>query len=130
MKLYFDVGTPKGHDTVIDGKVIELVPKLVSLSIQSGSLGGSLIHATVEGFGNISASETWANSGIDLVVNSTRDPLCASIVVKPNSIVECMTKPITVAASSLISLHLNKYGHAYACDGSDRAKCEYETSST
>ena len=129
MRLYFDVGTPKGHDTVIDDKVIELIPKLISLSIQKGSLGGSLIHATVEGFGNISNSESWANSGIDIVVNSTGDQLCASIVVKPNSIVECMTRPITVAESSLISLHLNKYGHAYACNGSDMTLCEYETSS-
>lgn len=130
MKLYFDIGTPKGHDTVIDGKEIELVPKLVSLSIQKGSLGGSLIHATVEGYGPISASETWANAGIDLTVNSTGGSLCASVVVKANGIVECQTNPIAVAARSMISLHLNKYGHAYSCNGADRSLCEYETSST
>lgn len=51
MKLYFDVGTPKGHDTVIDGNYLVLEPKLVSLSISEGSAGGSLIKARVEGFG-------------------------------------------------------------------------------
>ena len=43
MKLYFDVGTPKGHDTVIDGTVLKLVPKLISISETSGSVGGSII---------------------------------------------------------------------------------------
>jgi hypothetical protein len=34
MTLYFDVGTPKGHDTVIETATFELVPKLISLSVQ------------------------------------------------------------------------------------------------
>jgi hypothetical protein len=33
MKVYFDVGTPAGHDTVIDGVSLELVPKLISVSV-------------------------------------------------------------------------------------------------
>jgi hypothetical protein len=33
MKVYFDVGTPAGHNTVIDGVSLALEPKLISLSI-------------------------------------------------------------------------------------------------
>lgn len=56
MKLYFDVGTPKNHSDVFDGKSFELEPKLISLSIQRGSIGGSLIHARVEGQGPVPES--------------------------------------------------------------------------
>jgi hypothetical protein len=51
MMLYFDSGIPEGHDTVIDGAVFDLEPKLVSLHIDTGTVGGSLIIATVEGVG-------------------------------------------------------------------------------
>ena len=51
MILYFDVGTPKGHDTIIANATFELLPKLISLSIQEGSIGGSIIKARVEGMG-------------------------------------------------------------------------------
>jgi hypothetical protein len=44
MKLYFDVGTPKGH-SIIENATFELTPKLISLSKQEGSLGGSIITA-------------------------------------------------------------------------------------
>ena len=128
MKLYFDVGTPKGHDTVLDGVVLELVPKLISLSIQKGSPGGSLIHATVEGFGNLSATESWANTGINFHLNSTGQELCASVVVKGNNTIECMTRAITVPAASLISIYMNSYRDAYACEGADSSLCVYETS--
>lgn len=45
MKIYFDVGTPIGHDTVVDGKSFVLSPKLVSLSPNVGSVGGSVLVA-------------------------------------------------------------------------------------
>lgn len=49
MKLYFDVGVPKGNELLIPE--IELTPKLVSFSVQTGSPGGSLIIANVQGVG-------------------------------------------------------------------------------
>jgi hypothetical protein len=33
MKVYFDVGTPADHNTIIDGVSLSLEPKLVSLSV-------------------------------------------------------------------------------------------------
>lgn len=49
MKLYFDVGVPEGHKKVEDGLV--LTPKLVSISPSSGSVGGTVVTATVPGVG-------------------------------------------------------------------------------
>jgi hypothetical protein len=37
MKMYFEVGTPAGHDTVIDGTELSLLPRLTNLSINEGS---------------------------------------------------------------------------------------------
>lgn len=45
------MGIPHGHDTVIDVARFELEPRLVSISIDSGSIGGSLIVARIEGVG-------------------------------------------------------------------------------
>jgi len=47
MKVYFDVGTPKGHDTVIDGASLDLLPRLTDLAIQEGSASGTILWATV-----------------------------------------------------------------------------------
>jgi len=49
MKLYFDIGIPEGHSTIDAG--LTLTPKLVSLSPSSGSVGGTLVTATVPGVG-------------------------------------------------------------------------------
>lgn len=67
MKLYFDVGFPAGHDTVIEGKNISLSPKLVSLTPNVGSAGGTIIVAKFEGLGEIANS----SQGGDLVDVST-----------------------------------------------------------
>ena len=37
MKVYFDVGTPKGHDTVIDGVSLDVLPRLTDMAIQEGT---------------------------------------------------------------------------------------------
>lgn len=51
MNVYFDVGLPKGYDTVVVGKTFTLSPKLVSVSPNAGSIGGSLLVAKLEGLG-------------------------------------------------------------------------------
>lgn len=51
INVYFDVGLPKGHDTVIKGQNLTLSPKLVSVSPNEGSVGGSLITAKLQGLG-------------------------------------------------------------------------------
>jgi len=45
MNVYFDVGLPKGYDTVVKGKTLTLSPKLVSVNPNYGSVGGALIVA-------------------------------------------------------------------------------------
>lgn len=51
INLFFDVGFPAGYDTVIKGKNLTLSPRLVSVSPNAGSIGGSLLIARLEGLG-------------------------------------------------------------------------------
>lgn len=53
INLYFDVGTPKGHDIVKDVDIsrVTLNPKLTKVTPNKGSMGGTLITASVEGLG-------------------------------------------------------------------------------
>ena len=48
-ELYFAEGIPNGHSVVETG--VQLEPSLVSVSPNSGSLGGTLIIANVQGVG-------------------------------------------------------------------------------
>jgi hypothetical protein len=48
-KIYFPVGKPKGSEVV--GAQVTLTPKLMQISPNSGSTGGSLITATIMGVG-------------------------------------------------------------------------------
>jgi hypothetical protein len=45
MNLYFDVGLPKGYDSVIEGKTFTLEPKMLSVTPNAGSQGSSIIIA-------------------------------------------------------------------------------------
>jgi hypothetical protein len=49
MNLYFSVGLPNGYTELSNG--ITFSPKLVSLSANEGSAGGSVITAIVKGAG-------------------------------------------------------------------------------
>jgi hypothetical protein len=51
INLYYDIGSPKGYDTVIKGKNLTLSPKLVSVSPNDGSVAGSMLTAKLEGLG-------------------------------------------------------------------------------
>lgn len=51
INLYYDVGYPRGYDTVIKGKTLTLGPKLVSVSPNDGSVAGSMLTARLEGLG-------------------------------------------------------------------------------
>jgi hypothetical protein len=125
MKVYFDVGTPAGHDTIIDGASLELQPKLISLSIQEGSAGGSLIQARVEGMGNVSAA-AWTQAGVSLAVGSTSALICESVESKSYGVVECLTSSTEVAAASAISLFSYPQSAFAACEGTDSSLCVYE----
>ena len=66
--LYFDVGIPENH-AVIQQSNLTLTPKLVSVSPSTGSVGGTLITATVPG---IVVSDTSDISIIDLTQTETQ----------------------------------------------------------
>lgn len=57
MELYFDVGLPEGFDTVIRDAEFTLEPRITAVSPNSGSIGGSLIVANVEGVGPFEKDE-------------------------------------------------------------------------
>jgi hypothetical protein len=70
INLYFDVGLPKGYNTVIQGKTLTLEPKLVSVSPNEGSVGGSLIIARLEGLGPLSdSSQTYWDAHGGTLIN-------------------------------------------------------------
>jgi hypothetical protein len=81
-KVFFDVGTPNGKDIVAGA--VALTPKLVSLSPNTGSLGGTVITANVQGITK--------GSTIDLVKTSDGSSICASTKVVSYGVVECHTK--------------------------------------
>jgi hypothetical protein len=49
LNLYFPIGIPEGHELVKAG--ITLEPKLMMVTPNSGSNGGTLIQATIPGIG-------------------------------------------------------------------------------
>lgn len=73
MAVFFDVGLPEGHHSIVADSTLTLTPRLVSISPASGSPGGSVITATVAGVG----TET---TGLDLV-DSTGSSICETVGV-------------------------------------------------
>ena len=69
MDLYFDVGYPEGHKELVEGKTFTLEPKLISISPNKGSIGGSLIIGELHGFGpmNKTGSTYWSENGGTLI---------------------------------------------------------------
>jgi hypothetical protein len=47
--MYFAEGVPKGHDKIQAG--FDLEPKLAQISPSKGSIGGTLVEATIHGVG-------------------------------------------------------------------------------
>jgi hypothetical protein len=82
MSLAFASGKPSGHSKISDG--LTLTPKLVSISPTTGSCGGTLIRANVQGVGKDS-------TGID-IVDDAGASLCQSVEITGYGIVECWTK--------------------------------------
>jgi hypothetical protein len=78
--MYFDVGIPVGHSYAEAS--FSLTPKLVSVSPNSGSVGGSLIIATVPG---VTVSDTVS------IVDSAGSSICESVTVTSYGVVECKT---------------------------------------
>lgn len=74
INIYFDLGFPKGYDTVVRARNLTLSPRLVSVSPNTGSTGGSLLTARLEGLGPLvnSSQAYWNLYGGTLVNNATQ----------------------------------------------------------
>jgi hypothetical protein len=110
--LYFDVGIPENH-TVIQQSELTLTPKFVSVSPSTGSVGGTLITATVPG---IVVSDTSDISIVDADGNS----ICEMIFVSSYGVVQCKTNAGEIASSEL---SFKKGEETYECVSST---CAYE----
>lgn len=119
-KLYFDLGLPDSHSS-ITGHGLTLEPKLISMNIQDGSLGGSLITANVQGVGP-------STSGFELVDSSSGSSICKSVNIPSYGVVECTTIASEIAEGTTIQAKLS--GTAYDCAGSDATLCQYKQLST
>lgn len=80
-KLYFDIGIPANH-SIITNNSLTLEPRLVSLSINEGSVGGSNITANVQGVGT-------KTLGLQLVDSATGSSVCSKLDIVSYGVVQC-----------------------------------------
>ena len=80
-KIYFDIGIPANH-SIVSNTTLTLEPKLVSLSIAEGSVGGTNITANIQGVGT-------STTGLQLVDSVTGTSLCAKLTILSYGKVQC-----------------------------------------
>jgi len=80
-KMYFDIGIPENH-SIVSNNTLTLEPKLVSLSISEGSVGGTNITANIEGVGT-------STTGLELVDSVSGTSLCTKVTVLSYGQVQC-----------------------------------------
>ena len=114
--IYFAIGLPQNFSLV--QQQLDITPRLASISPSSGSIGGTLITATVPG-------ATLTSTGLDIVNANTSSSICQSgtIRVVDYGIVECLTKLITIDAGT--NLTVTQSGNTYPCVNSDITQCQY-----
>lgn len=110
LKLYLLEGIPDGHSIIEGG--ISLDPKIISITPQTGSTGGSVINATVSGVG----TET---TGVTLVDSNGNDA-CQEVTIPEWGIVSCLT---VTGDYGFNVLSLEVSGTTYDCANS--VGCEY-----
>ena len=115
-KLYFDIGIPENHAVVANATLVT-EPKLVSLSISEGSIGGSNITANIQGVGT-------ATTGLELVDSASGTSYCSKLTVLSYGVVQCQTIAGEVAAGTQFSVKLD--GTTYGCANSDATQCQYQ----
>lgn len=112
-KIYFDIGIPEGH-AIVSNATLVTEPKLVSLSISEGSVGGSNITANVQGVGT-------ATSGLELVDSVSGSSLCTKLTILSYGEVQCQTIAGEIASGTQFSVKLN--GNTYECANTDTSQC-------
>lgn len=132
MNVYFDVGLPKGFDTVVRGKSFELSPRLISVTPNVGSIGGSVLVARVEGLGPLSDTSDayWALHGGTLVDNATGTDICSKVKVRSYGELECITTPGVINASTVIGAKSYEENSHSPCNNTNSALCTYEQLTT
>ena len=113
MDLYLAVGIPEGYTELLPGITFE--PKLLSLSTNVGSAGGSLITAVVKGVG--------INDSVTLIDSATSDDLCETATVVSYGQLECLTKSGEQASTLTLSVKDTASGTEYACAAIDQTAC-------
>lgn len=128
MNVYFDVGLPKGFDTVVRTKTFDLEPRLISVTPNVGSIGGSVLVARVEGLGPLSntSSAYWALHGGTLVDNVSGTDICTKVKVRGYGEIECTTTPGVINASTVIGAKSFESNSHTACENTDATLCTYE----
>ena len=117
MDLYLAVGIPEGYTELLPGITFE--PKLLSLSTNVGSAGGSLITAVVKGAG--------ISDSITLIDSATSDDLCETATVVSYGQLECLTKSGEQTSALTLSVKDTESGTEYACAAADQTACSYST---
>jgi len=134
MQVYFDVGLPKGYNTVIMGKSFTLTPKLVSVSPNVGSVGGSLLIAKLEGVGPLlDKSETYFNAhGGTLIDNSTGASICSKVEIRNYSEVACTTIPGVINSGTVVGAKSFETNSVEVCNDTttNGSACLYEALTT
>jgi len=113
MQLYFDIGIPENSGLMTTP--IQLEPKLVEISPNMGSAGGTKIVPNVPGVGQ-------GVSGLDLV-DADGNSICQSVTVEAYSQVTCLT--IVGEIPALSDIQVSFGGSLYSCVNSDASKCQY-----
>jgi|DEB0MinimDraft_12_1074336.scaffolds.fasta_scaffold01900_11 hypothetical protein len=116
MRLSVLEGKPNGHNFV--EVPLSLTPKLMSVTPNQGSAGGSTIVATVPGVGV-------SSEGVDLV-DSTGTSICSAVTVKAYGEVHCKTITGEIAGD----LSVKQGTVVDTCASTDTTLCNYEQSLT
>jgi len=91
MKLYFAQGKAIGHEIIDAGLVLQ--PKLVKITPNTGSVGGTAIVASVPGVGS---SQTTVD-----VLDSTGSSICDKVSVISYGQIECISKRVSITSQLL-----------------------------
>ncbi|TNV88211.1 hypothetical protein FGO68_gene8985 [Halteria grandinella] len=116
--IYLPIGIPDGIEALTTTTGISVTPKLLSINVNAGSPGGTLITAYVKGVGTLT-------SGVTLTTSTNYD-ICQSVKMLKYGDFQCKTKQMTIGATSF---KLKVGSTSYSCSGSN-GECNYETQTT
>jgi hypothetical protein len=117
MDLFLGVGIPNGYTELLSGVSFE--PKLLSVSMATGSPAGSITTATVKGVGVMDK--------VTLFDSSSNTDICESTKMTGYGQLECKTKAMEIASPVQLSIKEKDSGLVHACAASNPSDCNYQT---